>query len=76
MLFEEYCAQSPGYTARPQIFATDLNQAVLEKARRGFYAKSLVEGVSPERLRRFFVEEDGGYLATVQGREVGAPKRV
>lgn len=44
-----------------QIFATDLNEAVLEKARQGLYAGSLVQDVSPERLRRFFVEEEGGY---------------
>lgn len=44
-----------------QVFATDLNEALLEKARHGLYARSLVEGVSPERLRRFFVEEQGGY---------------
>jgi len=44
-----------------QIFATDLNQALLDKARAGLYTKSLVQEVSPERLRRFFVEENGGY---------------
>jgi two-component system, chemotaxis family, CheB/CheR fusion protein len=44
-----------------QIFATDLNEANLEKARHGFYSKSLVHDVSPGRLRRFFVEEEGGY---------------
>ena len=44
-----------------QIFATDLNEANLEKARHGFYPKPLVQDVSPDRLRRFFKEEDGGY---------------
>ena len=44
-----------------QIFATDLNDALLEKARHGFYPKSLADDISPERLRRFFVEEGGGY---------------
>ena len=46
--------------ARLQVFATDLNEALLEKARQGLYAKSLAQDISPERLRRFFVEEDGG----------------
>lgn len=46
---------------RLQVFATDLNDALLDKARQGFYAKSLADDVSPQRLRRFFVEEDGGY---------------
>ncbi|HWI56018.1 MAG TPA: CheR family methyltransferase, partial [Bacillota bacterium] len=44
-----------------QLFATDLNEAMLERARRGLYPKSLLQEVSPERLRRFFVEEEGGY---------------
>ena len=55
--------------ARLQIFATDLNEALLEKARHGLYAKSLAQDVSPERLRRFFVEEDGGYRVTKVLRE-------
>src|SRR5690349_13247211 len=58
MAFEEYCGQTPGHAPRLQIFATDLNQTALDKARRGLYLKSLVQEVSPERLRRFFVEED------------------
>lgn len=44
-----------------QIFATDLNDALLEKARAGHYAETLVRDVSPARLRRFFTEEEGGY---------------
>jgi len=36
MSFEEYCGQVPGRAPRLQIFATDLNEAALEKARRGF----------------------------------------
>ena len=44
-----------------QVFATDLNEANLEKARHGLYAKSIAQDVSPERLRRFFTEEEGGY---------------
>jgi two-component system CheB/CheR fusion protein len=44
-----------------QIFATDLNEAVLEKARHGLYSKTLAQDVSPERLRRFFTQEVGGY---------------
>jgi len=55
--------------ARLQVFATDLNEALLEKARHGLYAKSLAQDISPERLRRFFVEEDGGYRVTKTLRE-------
>ena len=44
-----------------QVFATDLNDGLLDKARAGLYAKPLVNDLSPERLRRFFIEEDGSY---------------
>lgn len=55
------CIENVPRAPRLQMFATDLNEAVLEKARKGFYAKALVQDVSPERLRRFFVEEEAGY---------------
>src|SRR5256712_3832579 len=42
-----------------QIFATDVNERVLEKARQGVYAAS--PSLSPERLRRFFVKVNGSY---------------
>ncbi len=44
-----------------QVFATDLNDVLLDKARHGLYAKSLAADVAPGRLRRFFVEDQGGY---------------
>lgn len=44
-----------------QIFATDLSDRGIEKARAGLYSKDTTEDVSPERLRRFFTEADGGY---------------
>jgi two-component system CheB/CheR fusion protein len=52
-----------------QVFATDLNEANLEKARHGLYAKSVAQDLSPERLRRFFVEEEGGYRVVKPLRE-------
>lgn len=57
-------------TRRLQVFATDAHEATLAKARHGLYAKSLVEGVSPGRLRRFFVEEEGGYRISKALREM------
>lgn len=60
MAFKE-CAEEGAHPRKLQMFATDLNEANLDKARHGFYPKSIVQDVSPERLRRFFVEEDGGY---------------
>ncbi len=44
-----------------QIFGTDLSDASIGAARTGFYPDSIAEHVSPERLRRFFSREPGGY---------------
>lgn len=44
-----------------QIFATDINEMLIEKARVGIYPKNIKAEVSIERLRRFFVKVDKGY---------------
>jgi two-component system, chemotaxis family, CheB/CheR fusion protein len=44
-----------------QIFATDISQAAVDKARAGFYSESAVADLSQDRLRRFFSKADGGY---------------
>lgn len=54
-------ADECGAQRKLQIFATDLHDAALEKARAGFYPKGALQDVSSERLRGFFVEEEGGY---------------
>jgi two-component system CheB/CheR fusion protein len=41
-----------------QIFATDIDEAAIGLARSGRYPTLLVKGVSPERLKRFFVIGD------------------
>jgi len=53
-----------------QVFATDLNDALLDKARHGLYPKNIAHDLSPERLRRFFVEEEGGYRVVKPLREM------
>jgi chemotaxis methyl-accepting protein methylase len=44
-----------------QVFATDINQQVVDRARAGVYPKSINADVSPERLERFFTAVEGGY---------------
>jgi PAS domain S-box-containing protein len=51
-----------------QIFATDLNNDAIARARAGLYSQSIVNAVSPERLRRFFVSVGGGYQIIKQVR--------
>ena len=60
MAYKEFCDNIPS-APKLQLFATDLNESSLEKARRGFYPKAVVTSLSPQRLRRFFSEEPGGY---------------
>jgi len=43
-----------------QIFATDISEAAISKARSGLYSGSQMLGVSEERRRRFFVSVEGG----------------
>ncbi|MTI84490.1 MAG: chemotaxis protein CheB [Firmicutes bacterium] len=47
-----------------EIFATDINETLIKKARAGIYPKSIEADVSLERLRRFFVKVDEGYQIT------------
>jgi two-component system CheB/CheR fusion protein len=44
-----------------KLFATDLSEPILDRARAGRYPESIAADVSEERLRRFFVKEGGGY---------------
>ena len=44
-----------------QIFGTDISDSNIQKARVGIYSDASTEGLSPERLRRYFVRLDGGY---------------
>jgi two-component system CheB/CheR fusion protein len=48
--------------SRPlKIFATDINERDLERARRGSYPESIAEAVGSELLGRYFVSAAGGY---------------
>ncbi len=44
-----------------QIFGTDIQERAVEHARAGIYTEAAVAGVSPARLKRFFVRGDHGY---------------
>jgi two-component system CheB/CheR fusion protein len=61
-----------------QIFATDLDGDAIEKARQGHYPDNIAADVSPERLRRFFVQDERGYRVSKDIREmvVFAPQNI
>ncbi len=56
-------------TTKIELFATDISEIALGKARFGLYADGIAEHVSPERLSRFFVKEGTGYRVTTRVRE-------
>jgi two-component system, chemotaxis family, CheB/CheR fusion protein len=53
-----------------QIFATDISEFALDRARSGVYALNETSGISTERLNRFFVRHDGGYQIHKSVREL------
>jgi PAS domain S-box-containing protein len=44
-----------------QVFGTDIRENAVQQARAGVYSPAAVAGVSPARLKRFFVESERGY---------------
>lgn len=62
IVFQEYI-ENLKRDFKIQIFATDIDDVAIEKARKGLYPSSIGEAVSPERLSRFFQQEDGSYRA-------------
>ncbi len=61
-----------------QVFATDLDRDAIERARQGIYPANIAADVSPERLRRFFVQDDRGFRVSKEIREmvVFAPQNI
>ena len=53
-----------------QIFASDLHEVSLKKAREGFFPGDIKADVSSDRLTRFFTREDGGYRIRKELREM------
>jgi two-component system CheB/CheR fusion protein len=65
----EYLSDS-GIESGIQVFGTDLNEAVLEKARAGIYPENIAGEVSAERLRRFFTKVNGSFQIARPVREL------
>jgi two-component system CheB/CheR fusion protein len=53
-----------------QIFASDLDENAIESARKGIYPESIATDVSRERLRRFFIKEQGMFKIKKQIRDM------
>ncbi|MGA8260505.1 MAG: chemotaxis protein CheB [Arenicellales bacterium] len=53
-----------------QIFATDIDEVAIGRARAGIYPENITQDVSPERLRRFFTKVEGGYQVNKAVRDI------
>ncbi len=53
-----------------QVFGTDIDEDAIAVARSGVYAANIEADVSPDRLRRFFIKEDGNYRVRKEIREM------
>ncbi len=53
-----------------QVFASDLQDHALKRAREGVYPEAIGTNVSPERLKRFFVKQDSTYRIRKSLREI------
>ncbi|HVR61920.1 MAG TPA: chemotaxis protein CheB [Polyangia bacterium] len=53
-----------------QVFATDVSDRAIERARAGTYPDTITEDVSPPRLRRFFTRVDGNFQISKMVRDL------
>lgn len=53
-----------------QVFASDINDRGLERARAGLYPENILLDVSPERLRRYFTKREGFYQVSKSIRDM------
>jgi two-component system CheB/CheR fusion protein len=60
MIFQEQIA-AVGSDVKLQVFASDIDEDAIARARDGLYSATIEAEVSPERLGRFFSKEEHGY---------------
>jgi two-component system CheB/CheR fusion protein len=61
---------SNGSAERVQIFATDLSEQAIAKARQGIYTKNDLNKVIPQRLNEFFTKINGNYQVNKNIRDI------
>ena len=59
-----------GASVPVQVFATDISEPAIDKARAGIYPAGVAADVSAARLRRFFIQHDGGYQISKSVRDL------
>ena len=69
MLLREHMDQLSA-VPRVQIFATDIDERALSVSRAARYPEALLESVSAERRKRFFIPDGAGYMVSKDVREI------
>jgi two-component system CheB/CheR fusion protein len=71
MVFKEAIAEiNPTQRFSLQIFASDLDKEAIATGRAGIYARNITTEVTEKRLKRYFVEDVGGYRVCNEIREM------
>ncbi len=65
----EYLTET-GASFPVQIFASDISEQAIERARAGKYTENIAADISPERLNRYFTKTDGHYQINKDLREM------
>ena len=65
--FKEFLGENQ---ERIQIFATDISEPAIAKARMGIYSKNDVDAVSSQRLQEFFTKTNGSYQVNKNVRDI------
>ena len=68
IIFNEYIEKLE-LSFKLKIFGTDIDDDAIDIARRGIYPSSIVNDVSKERLKKYFVRSDDSYMINRQIRE-------
>jgi two-component system CheB/CheR fusion protein len=66
----EYLGDKVAAMMKIQIFATDISEPAIAKARTGIYRPSDMEGLTPTRLKQFFTKIDDNYLVNKNIRDM------
>jgi two-component system CheB/CheR fusion protein len=66
--FSEFCEER-NVSYPIQFFASDIDDAAIDKARQGVYPDTIAQDIAPERLRRFFNKVEQGYQISKAIRE-------
>jgi two-component system, chemotaxis family, CheB/CheR fusion protein len=71
MLLREYADKLDEVAPKLQVFATDIDEPAIATARAGRYPSTLLQGISADRLERFFTEgHDGSFTVAKDIREI------